>query len=124
MERVLQRIKDINIDIVGATLSIVCGIHCVVFPMLMMAQPMLENNILFSHEVEQAIILISLIIASSSFTLGYLKHKVSTPFMLFAVSFAIILGIQLEFLELEILFMPIAGFLLAIAHIHNHRLLH
>ena len=120
----IQKIKSINIDIVGATLSIACVIHCVVFPMLMMAQPMLENNILFSEEVEQAIILVSLIIASSSFTLGYLKHKVSTPFLLFGISFLTILGIQLDFLELEMLFMPIAGFLLAIAHIYNHRLLH
>ena len=124
MSQIIHKIKAINIDVVGATLSIACGIHCVVFPLLMMAQPVLKDNFFFSESVEQAIILVSLIIASSSFTIGYLKHKKSTPFLLFAISFCLIVGLQLEAIELEMVFMPIAGFLLALAHIYNHRLSH
>ena len=124
MSQIIHKIKAINIDVVGATLSIVCGIHCVVFPLLMMAQPVLKDNFFFSESVEEAIILVSLIIASSSFTIGYLKHKRSTPFLLFAISFGVIVSLQFELLELEMLFMPVAGFLLALAHIYNHRLLH
>jgi hypothetical protein len=124
MNQIIHKIKAINIDVVGATLSIVCGIHCVVFPLLMMAQPVLKDNFFFSESVEQVIILASLIIASTSFTMGYLKHKKSTPFLMFLVSFGLIIGLQLEVIEVEILFMPVAGFLLAMAHIYNHRLLH
>ena len=124
MSQLIHRMRAINIDVVGATLSITCGIHCVIFPLLMMAQPVLKDNFFFSESVEQVIILVSLIIASSSFTIGYLKHKKSKPFLLFAISFFLILGIQLGAIELEMLFMPIAGCLLAVAHIHNHRLLH
>jgi len=124
MSQILHRIKSINIDLVGATLSVVCGIHCVVFPMLMMAQPMLKDNFFFGEPVEHAIILVSFIIASSSFTIGYLKHKKSLPFLLFAISFGLIISLHIGIMQMEMLLMPIAGFLLATAHVYNHRSLH
>ena len=124
MEEIKQRLKAVNIDIVGATLSIICGIHCVIFPLLLMIQPVLKNNFLFSEILETGIVAISLLIALTSFGIGYFRHQNLLPLALFSVSFLFILFLKAEVLSAEIIFMPVAGFLLAFAHLYNHRMLH
>jgi hypothetical protein len=63
------------IDSLGTTVSIVCAIHCSVFPLLVGVLPLLGLGFLLGDGVEKIFIAASLILAGSSFTWGFRYHR-------------------------------------------------
>lgn len=63
------------LDTLGFSLSFLCAIHCVLFPLLIIALPLIGLSFLLDSFYEKMFLTFSLILASISLILGYLTHK-------------------------------------------------
>ena len=83
-------ILKFNWDFLGFFASFLCAIHCVLLPLILAVFPVLGVGLSHNHELENVLILGSLIIAVISLGLGFKnQHGNLMPLALFALSVVI-----------------------------------
>jgi len=113
-----------HIDLLGFSISFLCGIHCLLIPVLL-ALGVFNADSLFSHGlIEYIVIPASVIIASWALYKAYNKHKNSVPLITAIGGFSIILLSYLLNNDLFHYLIGAGGFLIAFSHFYNWRLLH
>lgn len=112
--------RHVRLDRAGATLSLVCAVHCLAMPALLAAFPVLSNYFLFGESLEFGLSLSMCLIATGSVVWGYLAHRKKKVLGL------LILGITIFILAKTVLSgngevagMVGAGLLLAATHVIN-----
>lgn len=71
---ILQKKFLSKIDSVGFLLSLICAIHCMVFPILLVILPLLGLNFLLNATAEKAFVLGSVVLAGFSLFWGFRYH--------------------------------------------------
>ena len=64
----------INWDTLGFSASLICAIHCAIFPLLINSLPLLGIGFLSNIYFEAALLLIAILIGGTSLWHGYRKH--------------------------------------------------
>lgn len=78
--------QKINPDIVGFSASILCAIHCALFPFLLTITPLASFKFLESHMLENSLIVFSLIVACYALIHGYKKHHKNPTALLIVIA--------------------------------------
>ena len=118
--------KDIlrKLTIAGTGLSIVCSLHCLLVPLILLAAPMLSSWGVFSEEAETTLIAGSVIVAAAVLALGFRQHRQVSPVgvMLVAVML-LILGrtVPEEGAAMEVVFVASGAVVLAASQFLNLR---
>ncbi|MFT6815598.1 MAG: hypothetical protein ACJAZ3_001508 [Sphingobacteriales bacterium] len=116
--------RALNIDTFGFWASLLCGIHCAVFPILasfsvLGSFPFVDNLV-----VDLIIVSFSILIALTSFIPSYKKHGKAAPLVVFSVALCLLIIGLVEHHEAGgILFMVGGALLLATSHVYNTMLL-
>lgn len=112
-----------GLDVVGATLSFGCAIHCMVLPLVISILPLLGLSILGDHRFEQFMFATTIAIASLSLCWGVRRHgeRRILGLLLAAIAFFAIGGFEAHSTR-EALFVGFGGLCLATAHLVNRRL--
>jgi len=110
--------KNINMDALGATVSLVCAIHCIVLPLIAAALPLVSVNIFF----EYAMIGLAFLVGLGALLHGYRKHhRRPAPGLLFTIGMMLLIAKQIwQGQELILLLMALP--LILCAHGLNYRL--
>ena len=68
--------KDIRskIDVIGASASIICAIHCIALPFLLATLPVLGLGFLLNETLEKGLVVVSILIAGLSLLWGVRLH--------------------------------------------------
>lgn len=119
-----NQILKISLDHIGFSVSLLCAIHCGVFPFLLALAPMANLDFLQNPWLENTIIVISLLIATLSLVHGYQKHHGKLiPFWIVISGFVLIfLGHSFPYEWTEILFTAIGATTVALAHFINWKM--
>lgn len=64
-----------KIDSIGFLLSLICAIHCLIFPILLIVLPLIGLNFLLNQTAEKVFVLGSVLVAGFSLFWGYRYHK-------------------------------------------------
>ena len=114
-----------SLDLAGICTSIICMIHCISIPLLILLG---IDSILWAVDqewVELTIIISSLLIGSTAFFRGYIKHKQHFIPVLFVAGFLLIVnGEAVAQKWLGIVLSVIGAAIIAYAHIQNLRWKH
>lgn len=62
------------LDRVGISASLICAVHCILFPIMLIIMPVIGSTFLYSHSVEKVFLLFSLLLASFSLCIGFKEH--------------------------------------------------
>lgn len=109
-------------DKVGASLSFACAIHCAITPLLLTFLPLWGLSFLASHELEFALIGLSLVLAIYVLWKDYKKvHHKLLPILLAVLGFTLIFSGHI-FHSIEILFAVSGGILVTTAYFFNWRI--
>lgn len=113
-----------NLDVFGFSASAVCAVHCMVVPLLLIMGSLTPTHLAHNHEVENAILLVSVILGSFSIVPSMIKiHNRRMPIVLFAAGIiAIVAGRFALPLLWESLLTTLGACLVALAHYHNWRI--
>jgi hypothetical protein len=107
------------LDGTGATIGLLCAVHCIAFPLLVGMLPILGR--LGAHEVETSLIALALVIGIGAAVLGWRRHRAPGLLAMFAVG----LGLLAASTTLEgndaWMLLPASG-LVAGAHLWSYRL--
>ncbi len=115
-----------NLDKVGMTASSICGVHCILTPVLLVLFPYASIAFIHGEFFEWGFILFSLILASFALFQGFLVHKKFIPFILAFTGFFTFIVVKLlsgskhESFSSAIIFV-IAGSLICFSHYINHK---
>ncbi|RFS22384.1 MerC domain-containing protein [Chitinophaga silvatica] len=118
----LKIIRKVNADFLGISASIICAIHCAIWPLVLMLLPI---GSLWSENVyvEYCLLGFSFLIGIWSLGRGYLMHhKRFLSVFIFIISFSILLLAHFYIensLELLLIFLAAIGII--IAHLLNYR---
>jgi hypothetical protein len=64
-----------TLDVVGATASALCAIHCIAMPILLATLPALGLRFLLSHNVERGFVIGAVILAIANTCWGFRTHR-------------------------------------------------
>lgn len=111
-------------DQIGATLSLVCSVHCAAAPILITVAPLIGLGFIFDSNFETMLILTTCGLASLSIAWGfYKKHRRFLPLGILLLGVSII---ALKYAEIEAfpepLLMFLGGVSIATSHIINSKL--
>jgi len=114
----------LHLDNLGIIASILCAIHCAAIPLLISTLPLWGIAFLNTVWIEIVMIGISLMLGSVSLGLSYFRnHRKIIPLLLLMAGFLLIaVGHFTGKFALEILFVPLGGFVIASAHFVNWHL--
>jgi len=114
-------VKNLNLDWIGFSASILCALHCAVLPLLLSLAPLAGLQWLAQPWIEYTVIIFSFFIASVSLVNGYQKyHQKKTALVMVIIGFLfIITGHALHIEEFEASFTVTGALLVAVAHIFN-----
>lgn len=114
-------IKKLNADILGVGASLICAIHCAIWPLLLILLPIAGSS-LHDHEyLEYALLSFSFLVGIWSLGRGYLlKHKRPNSLLIFIVSFSVLVFAHLFMANaagLIVIFLAACGII--VAHLLN-----
>jgi hypothetical protein len=111
-------------DVVGFSASVICAIHCVAVPVLLMISSISGLQALHSHTIENFILAFSAAMGSISIIPGWRKHHRKTaPVFLFGCGLTMIIISRLDLALLtETVFTTAGAILIATSHWMNWRL--
>jgi len=120
---VRPHLKNEALDNIGAGLSFACAIHCVATPFILAVLPFAGVALVLSHEFELIFILLSLLLALISLSLGYRLHQNRSVFLILAVG-VIFFALGLFFISEDhhSAVLALGAVCLVIAHLVNKRL--
>jgi hypothetical protein len=85
--------SKINLDALGIGASVLCLIHCVVFPVLFTTLPLLGLELLENHTLEHFLMGASFLIGYFALIRGYAKHhRKIGPLLVFTFGFAVLVA--------------------------------
>ena len=70
-------------DLVGLTLSLLCAVHCLAFPVALSVMPVLGNSAVFSHTTEYLLMAAGFAFGGYVFVHDWQHHRVLLPLILF-----------------------------------------
>lgn len=105
----------------GIFLSILCGIHCLFLPIILVASPFLPLDFLTNPLFEFIILPIAMLIAGWMMYTHYQKHNNRIPLLLFGLGFT---GSVLSLVFHNHIVMAFSTSIVAIAQVINWRLHH
>lgn len=72
-----QKIQDFfpTLDLIGATASTLCAIHCLAMPLLIVTLPALGLGFLLNESLERGFVIVSVILAVANTCWGFRVHK-------------------------------------------------
>ena len=119
----LSRLKIF--DRAGATASLACAIHCALAPVALALFPALLGG-LWTHEFETGVKVFVTLLAITTLTLGWKRHKRYRAWMFLAPGLVFLWGtpVMVAAGAAEAVTMTIGGTLVAAAHLLNVRLTH
>ncbi len=123
MEDQVEFVNHSRLDRVGALLSFTCAVHCLAFPLLVVALPWLGLSFLLGRKLEILFIMGSLSLATISFCWGYRLHrKIRLLLILYLCTGMIVIG-KLWIGDPRGLWLAVPGALgLAAGHLLNRKL--
>lgn len=112
------------LDHIGFSVSMLCAIHCGILPFLLALSPLAKLQFLQDPWLENAIILLSLLLASLSLVHGYRRHhgKLRGIWVVLAGFLLIFFGHAFPYAWAEILFTSLGASTVALAHVINWKL--
>jgi hypothetical protein len=120
----------IKLDAIGATASIICAIHCAIFPFIVLFLTFYGLNFAAGPLMEFSLISTSVLIGLFTFTHGYLNHHKSLlPLSIFLIGLSIVFISHYMFHDVthdgsispEMIFSPVGAFLIGTAHYLNRK---
>lgn len=117
-----MKLIKITPDKVGVSLSFLCAIHCAITPLLLTFLPLWGLGFLASHELEFALIALSLLIAGYVLWKDYRNiHQNLLPASLAILGFVLIFSGHV-FHSLEILFAVFGGMIVTFSYLLNWKI--
>ncbi len=118
--------KRINLDVVGFSASSLCAIHCLIFPVLVVAGNLSMATTAHNHIFENIILVVSAIVGGSSLLPAYYSHHGSLrPLMLFVAGMLVIISGRLTSeLVYHAMITTFGAALVAWSHLYNWRMSH
>lgn len=111
---------SLSLDKIGILASSLCAIHCASLPLIATLLPLTGLNFLASEWIEQSMIAIALIVGFVSMWLSYIKtHNRPLPVLILSLGFLVIVAGHNSTDELESIFIPIGGVIIAYSHYVN-----
>lgn len=130
-----NHVLALKLDAVGATASLICAVHCALFPLFIIFLAFYGLDFALGPLVETLLISMSVAIGAFTFVHGYIKHHKSfLPLLLFLSGIIIILsahfilhghshGAENGFkFEPGYLLSPVGALMIAAGHIYNRKL--
>ena len=115
-------LMKLNWDILGATTSIACAIHCALLPIVMTSFTLFGVNIIHNQWFEWGMIFLAFFVGAYSLFHGFIKHHQSYTPVLFFCAGALFLVLKQLLPIYEYLFLAIAVALILYAHSRNYLL--
>lgn len=114
-----------NKDFLGFLASMLCAIHCAALPLILTISTLSGLSFLANHAIEFVFLGISAVIATWSLIPAYRKHHHNyIPLLIVAIGFIFLISSRfIPHGTLEHTLTAIGGFIVAISHIVNWRLL-
>ena len=111
-------------DVVGFSASVICAIHCLALPVLLMVSSISGLQVLHNHTIENFVLAFSAAIGSVSIIPGWRKHHRKTaPLFVFGCGLSMIIISRLDLALLaETLLTTVGAVLIATSHWVNWRL--
>ena len=121
---VMKSFFTLNLDCLGTCTSVLCGLHCLIAPILVFVLPTFTSSIFNDHHIELGFLGCSIILASLSLIRSFIQiHKNSYPLVWGAFGVGLLLASQLVNTALiEIGLSVSGGGFIAIAHVFNWNL--
>lgn len=110
-----------HLDKVGATLSVICAIHCVLTPIILIALPLVGLGLLADEKWEIAFLILSGALATGSNCWGYAKHKNFGPIGILSIAIALLIAGHM--MDKHII-AGFGGICVAFSHWFNYKLCH
>lgn len=115
-------------DRFGFAASFLCAIHCALLPILIALLPAFGLNIGGWIDLDQAFVIFATLLAATTLTLGYRRHRVFRAWTLLLPALALVWLATFSPLHhhdlTHAVLMTIGGLMLAAAHFVNLRLTH
>lgn len=111
-----------KIDSVGTCLSLLCAVHCIALPILILLIP--SFGFLMAENYERIFVAGTICLALFSLVLGAISHRQAKPFYFFGIAVASILFAETYGEEsfMHRVFFLVGAVFLATTHIINRRL--
>jgi hypothetical protein len=117
--------SPLQLDSVGAAVSIACAIQCSVFPLLIGVLPLLGLGFLLDPQIESIFLVAAAVLGISSFAAGFRAHRRLYIFLFLAGALVLIFGgRKLVDESLELPMVVTGSLVLATGHFVNWRLCH
>jgi MerC mercury resistance protein. len=118
-----DRLRKLNLDVLGIGASLICALHCAVLPLMMTVLPLLGLEMFSNEKLEYALLSCTFLVGCISLFRGYrYHHHTAKPLLLFALGFVLLLtGHFLAPENLEALLISAGAILVIIAHVWNLR---
>lgn len=114
-----------SLDVVGASTSLVCAVHCVVVSLFLGGLP--AASFLAAPWIEWAFLGASTVIGLVTLVPGHARHRMLTPIVLFVVGISILVATRVMYLAppaVELSLVAVAAVCLISAHWRNRGALH
>ena len=111
-----------TLDVVGATASLACAVHCAAVALLLGVLPAV--SIISAHWIDWAFLGLSTAIGIAALGPGFRRHRLRTPLVLFAIGIGILVLTRVLHLVPEMLLVMVAAACLIAAHWKNRTALH
>lgn len=115
-------------DRIGFAASFLCAIHCALLPILVALLPAFGLNVSGWIDLDQAFVIFATLLAATTLTLGYRRHRVFRAWALLLPALALVWLATFSPLHhhnlTHAVLMTIGGLMLAAAHFVNLRLTH
>src|SRR5688572_32072865 len=113
--------RRFNWDLLGATTSLACAIHCAILPLLISSLPLFGMELINNTRFEYLMIVLTLIIGIISLWHGYRRHHHSfTPILLFLTGILLLFAKQIWH-DYQLMILPLAVFCIVVAHVFNYK---
>jgi hypothetical protein len=118
-----DRLRKLNLDVLGIGASLICAVHCALLPLLMTVLPLLGLEIFTNEKVEYGLMTFTFLVGCTSLFRGYrYHHHYTKPLLLFALGFIfLVAGHFLAEGRWEPVLVTMGALLIVTAHVWNLR---
>lgn len=118
-----DRLRKLNLDVLGIGASLICAVHCALLPLLMTVLPLLGLEMFKNEKLEYGLLSFTFLVGCTSLFRGYrYHHRYIKPLLLFALGFVLLLtGHFLAGDYWEPVLVTAGALLVIIAHVWNLR---
>lgn len=122
----MERLKQVDLDKMGATASLTCAIHCAVLPLAITLLPLLGLTFLADERLEWGLLGLSALLGVSSLCLGFRQHGQRHALVILAVGLSLValgrISEEHQWGHASALVVVLGGSTIAASHLLNRRL--